>query len=54
MSAYEAEWAAFVAAITDNTPLPATLEEGVAALAMAEAATLSASTAKPVRLADVI
>ncbi len=51
--AYAAEWAAFVAAITDSTPIPVTLDDGVAALAMAEAATRSAKTGAPVSLADL-
>ena len=33
--------------------MPVTLEEGVNALAMAEAATLSAKEGKPVRMRDV-
>ncbi len=53
MPAYAAEWAAFVAAITDSTPIPVTLDDGVAALAMAEAATRSAKTGAPVSLADL-
>ncbi len=53
MPAYAAEWAAFVAAVTEGTALPVTLEDGVAALAMAEAATRSAKTGQPVRIADV-
>ncbi|PRY74506.1 myo-inositol 2-dehydrogenase/D-chiro-inositol 1-dehydrogenase [Yoonia maritima] len=44
MPAYAAEWEAFVTAVIDKTPMPITLEDGVAALAMAEAATLSAQT----------
>jgi len=53
MPAYAAEWAAFVAAITDSTPIPVTLDDGVAALAMAEAATRSAKTGAPVSFADL-
>ena len=53
MPAYAAEWAAFVAAITDSTPILVTLDDGVAALAMAEAATRSAKTGAPVSLADL-
>ncbi|WP_340301811.1 inositol 2-dehydrogenase [Roseobacter sp. HKCCD7870] len=53
MPAYAAEWAAFVAAVTDSTPIPVTLDDGVAALAMAEAATRSAKTGAPVSLADL-
>ncbi|SHE60356.1 myo-inositol 2-dehydrogenase [Loktanella atrilutea] len=54
MPAYRAEWAAFVAAVTDGTPVPVTLDDGVAALAMAEAATLSRQSGAAVRLADVM
>ncbi|HUG61292.1 MAG TPA: inositol 2-dehydrogenase [Methylomirabilota bacterium] len=53
MSAYAAEWAAFVEAVTAGRALPVTLDDGVAALAMAEAATLSAKSGAPVALADV-
>ncbi len=54
MPAYAAEWAAFVAAIDGNRPLPVTLNDGVAALAMAEAATLSAKSGQPVTIASVM
>lgn len=54
MPAYAAEWAAFVAAVTDGAALPVTLADGVAALAMAEAATESAKTGMPVTLASVL
>jgi myo-inositol 2-dehydrogenase / D-chiro-inositol 1-dehydrogenase len=54
MPAYAAEWAAFVDAISNNTALPVTLDDGIAALAMAEAATQSAKTGMPVKLADVM
>lgn len=54
MAAYQAEWAAFVTAITTGSPIPVTLDDGVAALAMAEAATKSVQTGQPVRLADVL
>jgi len=53
MPAYQAEWAAFVNAVTDGKPLPVTLEDGVAALAMAEAATMSARQGAPVTLESV-
>jgi len=53
MPAYRAEWAAFVEAVTRGTTLPVTLEDGVAALAMAEAATRSAKTGAPVSLESV-
>ncbi|MGB1910326.1 MAG: inositol 2-dehydrogenase [Candidatus Puniceispirillaceae bacterium] len=53
MPAYRAEWAAFVEAMQANNPMPVTLEDGVQALAMAEAAKQSLDTGKPVALADV-
>lgn len=53
LPAYAAEWAAFVEAVTEGKPVPVTLEDGVAALAIAEAANRSLEEAKPVRLADV-
>ncbi|WP_341862588.1 inositol 2-dehydrogenase [Gymnodinialimonas sp. 57CJ19] len=53
MPAYAAEWGAFVAAATSGEAMPVTLEDGVAALAMAEAATKSAQTGQPVNLADI-
>ncbi len=53
MPAYAAEWAAFVAAITGGGVMPVTLDDGIAALAMAEAATLSAKTGSPVQLSAV-
>jgi myo-inositol 2-dehydrogenase/D-chiro-inositol 1-dehydrogenase len=54
MPAYAAEWAAFVQAVNGGGALPVTLADGVAALAMAEAATLSAKTGAPVRLSEVL
>ena len=53
MPAYRAEWAAFVEAVKAVNPMPVTLEDGVQALAMAEAAKQSLDTGKPVALADV-
>lgn len=50
MPAYAAEWEAFVAALLDGADLPVTLEDGIAALAMAEAATESAKTGQAVPL----
>ena len=52
MTAYTAEWAAFVAAMAAGTALPVTLDDGIAALAMAEAATVSRQSGGPVSLAD--
>ena len=53
MPAYEAEWAAFVEAVEAGTPMPVTLADGVAALAMAEAAARSLAEGKPVALAGI-
>ena len=53
MPSYAKEWGAFVDALTGGTALPVTLDDGITALAMAEAATKSAKTGQPVRLADV-
>ena len=53
MPAYAAEWDAFVTALTDGTDMPVTLEDGVNALCLAEAATQSAQSGAPVKLADV-
>ena len=53
MPAYKQEWSAFVDAVNSGSPLPTTLEDGVASLAMAEAATRSAQSGAPVKLADV-
>jgi len=44
MSAYAAEWDSFVRAVLDKTPMPVTLQDGIAALALAEAATQSFQT----------
>jgi myo-inositol 2-dehydrogenase / D-chiro-inositol 1-dehydrogenase len=54
MPAYRAEWAAFVTAVDAGSALPVTLADGVAALAMAEAATLSLRSGGPVRLNDLL
>jgi len=53
MPAYAAEWAAFVEAVSGGNPMPVSLEDGVAALAMAEAATRSAQTGMPVKLDSI-
>ncbi|MEL6889034.1 MAG: inositol 2-dehydrogenase [Pseudomonadota bacterium] len=53
MPAYEAEWAAFVDALENGTPMPVTLADGVQALTMAEAATMSVKDKKPVKLVEV-
>ncbi|MBD9597448.1 MULTISPECIES: inositol 2-dehydrogenase [unclassified Ensifer] len=54
MPAYAAEWAAFVDAVNVGKALPVTLDDGVAALAMAEAATLSVKSGGPISLASVL
>jgi myo-inositol 2-dehydrogenase/D-chiro-inositol 1-dehydrogenase len=54
MPAYKAEWTAFVEAVQGKSDMPVNLHDGVAALAMAEAATRSAQTGQPVSLADLI
>ena len=48
MRAYEAEWEAFVNAVRSRGPMPVSLEDGVLALAMAEAAAESLRTGHPV------
>ncbi len=54
MPAYAAEWAVFVTAVAAGSAMPITLDDGVAALAMAEAATLSAKAGQAVSMASVI
>lgn len=54
MPAYAAEWAAFATAVNAGSALPVTLADGVAALAMTDAATMSAKTRNPVVLASVL
>ncbi|MES0811718.1 inositol 2-dehydrogenase [Roseibium sp. SCPC15] len=48
MRAYAAEWDAFVTAVETGKTMPVTLEEGVLALAVADAATLSHQTGEAV------
>jgi myo-inositol 2-dehydrogenase/D-chiro-inositol 1-dehydrogenase len=54
MPAYAAEWAAFVAAVNSGGPVPVSLDDGIAALAMAEAATLSVKAGRPVKLSEIV
>ena len=54
MPAYKAEWAAFVAAAKGKTDMPVNLHDGVAALAMAEAATRSKASGQPVEMKSVL
>ena len=53
MPAYKAEWAAFVAAVQEGDDMPVSLQDGVQALAIADAAQRSFDSSRPVRLADV-
>lgn len=53
MTAYAAEWNAFVDALVESKDFPVTIDDGVIALAMAEAATQSRESGQPVLLADV-
>jgi myo-inositol 2-dehydrogenase / D-chiro-inositol 1-dehydrogenase len=50
MRAYEAEWSAFITSLETGAALPVTLKDGVNALAVAEAATLSFKMGVPVKL----
>jgi myo-inositol 2-dehydrogenase/D-chiro-inositol 1-dehydrogenase len=50
MPAYEAEWDAFVQAVTKGVALPVTLQDGINALALAEAATLSAQSGETIAI----
>jgi myo-inositol 2-dehydrogenase/D-chiro-inositol 1-dehydrogenase len=53
MRSYSAEWAAFVEALTKGRAVPVTLDDGVNALAIAEAATRSAKGESTVDMASV-
>lgn len=50
MRAYAAEWDVFVDAVLQGGSLPVTLQDGISALAVAEAATTSLKTGQPVRV----
>jgi myo-inositol 2-dehydrogenase/D-chiro-inositol 1-dehydrogenase len=54
MRAYSAEWAAFVEAVNAGSALPVTLDDGVNALTVAEAATRSAKSGETVKVASVL
>jgi myo-inositol 2-dehydrogenase/D-chiro-inositol 1-dehydrogenase len=54
IDAYKAEWEAFVKAVNGHEPVPITLKDGVAALAMAEAATQSQIAGKSIQLEEVL
>lgn len=52
MPAYAAEWEAFLAATLDGSDIPVTLQDGITALALAEAATESARTGQAVAMEE--
>jgi len=54
MRAYAAEWAAFVEAVNVGSAVPVSLDDGVNALALAEAATRSAKSGNAVLLLEVL
>ena len=54
MRAYSVEWSAFVDAVTAGDAVPVTLADGVNALAVAEAATLSAKSGASVEMSSVL
>ncbi len=54
MTAFQAELAAFFDATVAGSNYPVTLEDGVAALAMAEAATRSAQSGGPVSMGEIL
>ena len=54
MRAFAIEWSAFLDACTEGAPVPDTLEYGVNALAMAEAATRSLAAERPVEAAGLL
>jgi myo-inositol 2-dehydrogenase/D-chiro-inositol 1-dehydrogenase len=54
IGAFKAEWDAFLKSIHNHKPVPVTLKDGVAALAMAEAATQSQNTGKSIQLKELL
>ncbi|WP_376871002.1 inositol 2-dehydrogenase [Albirhodobacter sp. R86504] len=50
MRAYEIEWGAFLDALIADAPMPATVQDGVNALALAEAANISLREGRPVTI----
>ncbi|MFY1712290.1 inositol 2-dehydrogenase [Tritonibacter mobilis] len=50
MRAYAIEWSAFVDAVVAGTPVPASIQDGVNALALAEAANRSLAEGRPVAI----
>ena len=53
MRAYAIEWSAFVDAVVDGRPVPATVADGVNALVLAEAANRSLAEGRPVAVATI-
>ena len=53
MRAYAIEWSAFVDAVVEGKPVPATVSDGVNALALAEAAKISSSEGRSVEVATL-
>ena len=53
MPAYQAEWDAFVTAVSSGANVPCGMSEGVQALAMAEAAYRSQAEGRPINLSDI-
>jgi myo-inositol 2-dehydrogenase/D-chiro-inositol 1-dehydrogenase len=53
MPSYANEWGAFVEALAVGTAMPVSLDDGILALAMAEAATRSLQSGQQVALADI-
>ena len=54
MRAYTIEWSAFVDACVDGKPVPASIHDGVNALALAEAANRSFAEGRPVEITAVL
>lgn len=54
MTAYSVEWSAFVDACLEGTPVPASIQDGINALALAEAANMSLAEGRPVEVAPLL
>lgn len=54
VAAYANEIAVFIAAVQDGTPMPATGQDGLMALAMAEAALKSVAEGRAVRVDEIL
>ena len=54
IGAFKAEWDAFLKSIRNDKPVPVTLQDGVAALAMAEAAAQSQNTGQSIQLKELL